>query len=1046
MEAPCAIGHTWPAARDSMSPRSSFISLLLALAASLSPCDAAAISLDHYAYTPLSVTDGAPADIWTLEQAPTGYLWLGTGMGLYRFDGVRFDRYPLRDGQRLPSSNINALKVLPNGDIWLGFYAGGAARLRDGRSTVFGPHEGIPPGRVLRFAGTPDGVLWAAAAGGLARYEAGQWQVVGQEWGYDDGAAEYVYVDRRGVLWVCTPHRLVFLRPGERRFQDTGETISQDAVLAEDPDGRLWLSEGLQGTRPLPDHARSIPPGTAPASSAAPRTSGSSSSPSMADAPAFARAKQMLFARDGSLWLTVWGAGIWRLPSPASIPTGRGLLPSDPLEKFERPDGLASPVVVPVLEDTEGTVWAGTNAGLAGFQKKRLHELPELSSASQGGFTLAVLDTRVVAGNRRTTLVVDPPAAPLAYGGPVPARSAITAADGSLWWFNGQEVFRRLGDTLRKFDLPAGNAQSQVMAFIPNGEDGVWLSICGLGIFVATPEGIQPERRFGDSPAPNAMVLGPGNVVWMAFEDEVVRWSGGHPTRYGASDGLAIGRATSILATDKNLLVAGENGIARFDGQRFATILESQDIAFGLITGIVESLDGDLWMNGGRGVVQVKAGDIERMFSQPGGALNYRLFDWRDGLPGIALQASAVPTAVRDQRGRLWFATNLGVAWLDPAALPRNERPPRTEIQSVRAGDRTYLAGDGLHLPEGIRSVTLRYTAVTLSAADRARFRYRLEGVDGEWHDGGSVREATYAHLTHGRYRFRVVSSNGDGVWDETGATLDFTIEPTLVQTKAFAVTCVVLLLAIVWSAYRMRARVIEKQVQLRLEERHRERERIARELHDTLLQGVQGLVLQFDSVARRIAEPRLNEEMERAIVKAEGLIAAARDRVSDLRETDGPLGTALARAAWEVADGKLLVDVSVTGDERPLRAAVRDELLMIAREAAANAVRHAKARSIAVSLTYEEHRLSLCVKDDGTGLDPLYANHQGKPGRYGIKGMFERARRLGGALRMSSAPEGGTEVEVWIHAASAYADTSSGLSSGLLNRWMKRLKAARSG
>ncbi|AKJ04651.1 histidine kinase-like protein [Archangium gephyra] len=1014
-----------------MCLRPSLFILLLALAAALRPCDASATSLDPYAYTSYSVTEGAPADIWTLEQSPTGYLWLGTGMGLYRFDGVRFDRYPLREGQRLPSSNINALKVLPNGDIWLGFFAGGAARLSEGRATVFGPREGMPPGRVLRFASTPDGALWAAAAGGLARFEAGQWQVVGREWGYDDGAAEYVYVDRRGVLWVCTPRRLFFLRPGERRFQDTGETISRDAVLAEDPAGRLWLSDDLQGTRPLPDHARSVPPVTAPAPSVP-----------TAGAPAFARAKQMLFARDGSLWLTIWGSGIWRLSSPASIPTGRGLSPSDPLEKFERADGLASSVLVPVIEDTEGTVWVGTNAGLVGFQKKRLQDIPELSSVSQGGFSLAVLDTGVMVGNQRTALVVDPPAPPRAYDGPVPNRWAITAADGALWWFDRRGVFRREGDTLRKFDFPAGTAQSQVMAFMPNGQDGMWLSILGHGIFVATPEGIQPERRFGDSPAPNAMAFGPGNEVWLAFEDEVVRWSGGHATRYGVGDGLAIGRATTVHATGKNLWVAGENGVARFDGQRFATILESRDLAFGHITGIIESLDGDLWMNGGRGVVQVKAGDIDGMFSQPGGALNYRLFDWRDGLPGIALQAGPVPTAVRDQRGRLWFATNGGVAWLDPAALLKNERPPRTEIQSVRAGDRTYLAGDDLQLPEGTHSVTLRYTAVTLAAADRARFRYRMEGVDGEWHDGGALREATYAHLTHGRYRFRVVSSNGDGVWDETGATLDFTIEPTLVQTKTFAVACVLALLAIAWSAYRMRARVIENQVQLRLEERHRERERIARELHDTLLQGVQGLVLQFDSVARRIAEPRLNEEMERAIVKAEGLIAAARDRVSDLRETDGPLGMALTRAAWELADEKLLIDVSVTGDERPLRAAVRDELLMIAREAMANAVRHAKARSIAVSLAYEEHRLSLCVKDDGTGLDPLYSNHDGKPGRYGIKGMFERARRLGGALRISNAPEGGTEVDVRIQAAAAYADTSS----GLLLRWMKWLKAARPG
>ncbi|WP_216673624.1 ATP-binding protein, partial [Pyxidicoccus fallax] len=627
-----------------------------------------------------------------------------------------------------------------------------------------------------------------------------------------------------------------------------------------------------------------------------------------------------------------------------------------------------------------------------------------------------------------------------AYDGPVPTRTAIYAADGALWWFKGREVFRRAGDTPRKFDLPIGTIESHVLAFTPNGADGMWLSIVGRGLFVATPEGIQPERRFGDSPAPNAMALGPGNEVWLAFEDEVVRWSNGHPTRYGASNGLAIGRATTIHATDKNLLVAGESGVARFDGRRFATILESRNPAFGFITGIVDSPDGDLWMNGGRGVVQVKAGDIEKLFSQVEGELNYRLLDWRDGLPGIAMQAGLVPTAVRDQRGRLWFATNRGVAWLDPTTLLKNERPPRTEIQSLRAGDRTYLAGDELQLPEGPLSVTLRYTAVTLAAADRARFRYRLEGVDDAWHDGGSRREATYANLTHGRYRFRVVSSNGDGVWDETGATLDFTIEPTLVQTKAFAVACVVALLAMVWTAYRMRARAIENQVKVRLEERHRERERIARELHDTLLQGVQGMVLQFDSVSRRIVDPELTQTMERAIVKAEALMAAARDRVSDLRATDGPLGTALARAARELTDGNLPVDVSITGDERPLRAAARDELLMIAREAMANAIHHAKARSIAVSLAYGEQRLSLCVEDDGLGLDPVYANHHGKPGRYGIKGMFERAERLGGALRIRSAPEGGTTMEVWLPGTAAYAEPPS----GRMHRWLKRLKATR--
>ncbi|MBB3192657.1 sensor histidine kinase [Roseateles terrae] len=991
-----------------------------------------ATGIQDYAFTPLAVNEGAPADIWTLEQGANGLLWLGTGMGLFRFDGLRFSPYPLREGQRLPSTNINALKLMPDGDIWLGFYGGGAARLHDGHVEAFSVRDGLPNGRILHFAQTGDGALWAAAGTGLARYLDGQWRIIGADWNYNDSAVDYVHVDRRGVLWVCTSRRLLYLLPGERQFRDSGLPVSRSAVVAEDLDGRLWISEGLQGTRPLPDlttlgdhDVAAVDGKPVAASSASPAASPALAPPAPRDArrpPAFATAKQLLFARDGSVWMTVAGSGVWRLPSASAIPTGRSVGPQDQPQRFEREQGLSSPVVVPVIEDREGTVWVGSNNGLASFQRTRLHDLADLSGAPLRGFVLVPHGDGMLAANAQTALEADPPGPMREWRGPVPARDTLRAADGALWWMSNGRFIRRDAVSTREIPMPPALRDGNPLAALPDGGSGIWISVEDQGIYLATPDGVKLDPRLRELHAPQTMTLGPDGALWMAQEDEVLRWSDDTLTRWTHQDGLSIGRATAISVTERRLVVAGENGVAFFDGRRFTTLTQSVDAVYGHVTGIVESLPGDVWLNGGRGVVQVRTEDLRDFAARPGTPLSYRLFDRRDGLPGIALQAVMVPTALRDRRGRLWFATNRGVAWLDPATVPRNNQPPLTEIHALRSGEQLFRADPGLTLPAGTRHVTLSYTAITLAAADRARFRYRLEGVDPDWHEAGNAREATYANLSPGTYRFHVIAANGDGVWDTRGAMLEFHIAPTWMQTRSFAAGLVLLVLVLGWGAYRVRTRAIARQVRWRMEERLRERERIARELHDTLLQGVQGLVLQFNGVARRVKEPELNDRLERALGNAERLLLAARDRVSDLRHHFGPLSEDLTTAAAAHGDGRVTVQVDVQGMERALRPTVQDELLMIGREALSNAVRHAGASQLGVWLHYEPRRMTLRIVDDGAGMPTEFTSAEGRPGHHGIRGMFERAHRLHGSLRIRNRPEGGTEVEVRVLASEAYA------------------------
>jgi len=934
-----------------------------------------------------------PADIWALAQGPGGYLWLGTGVGLYRFDGVRFARVRATEGGEFASNNITALDFAGD-DVWLGYHAAGASRLRDGRVTHFGTDQGFPPGMVYGFAEDGDGRRWAATAAGLAVFAGERWQRVGDAWGYPARRAEWVLHDRTGRLWVSTGKVLVTLAPGARRFSSTGQAVGADAVLAEAPDGRLWLSDPLGGTRPMDGEAN--------------------------PALATVAAKRLLFARDGSLWGTDGGrGGVFRV--------ARANDPRSPVEHFGRIEGLTADVAVPLAEDREGNVWVGTNLGLNRFRHRNVRVL-DLVGGVAAGFALAAGNdgrVQVVADGR--LVVTDGVSLSSAVDAPSRVLAAYAGPDGTLWLVSSGGLARRDGDRWTDIPLPGAQPSRSIDALVADDDGTLFAALQGDGVHALRDGRWTPVPALS-SPPPKVMAADGRGGFWLGYPgSRVAHVDAGGRKVYGPAQGLDVGDITALHALADGVVAAGETGVALWRDGRFRSLGQGRDEAFGSVTGILRTDAGDFWFNGSQGVVQLAAAELARSVDDPGHRPQFRLFGQQDGLPGIALQAKPVSTAIAGDDGRLWFATNQGIAWIDPSQLTRNVVPPPVAIVSVSSGGSTFAATDGLRLPPLTTTLGIDYTATSLTDPDRVRFRTRLDGADTDWQAMDGRRAAYYANLGPGDYRFHVIAANNDGVWNDTGATLAFSIAPTFLQTPMFVVLCVASVLALLYVAYLLRLRQLGLHIRTRLTERHRERERIARELHDTLLQSIQGLVLRFQAASETIppgAPARL--AMEQALERADGVLAEGRDRVMDLRASSllsDDLPGAFHGVARELAgdDDTVRFTLDVDGEAKPLDPIVLDELFRIGREALLNAYQHADAQQVGVALHHGYDEVCLRISDDGRGIDARVLDAGGRPGHWGLRGMRERADRIGATLRVWSRPGAGTEIELRMPAEAAY-------------------------
>lgn len=928
-------------------------------------------------------------DVHDIAQTADGTLWLASTQGLFYFDGIRFARM-----EALSRTDIRHILSTRDGSLWVVFDSGVVSRLFHGNITTFSSEE-LPKANAL--AEDRDGSLVAATAnGGLARFRYGRWQEIAHALHHSAKRSLYVWFDRDGVLWLETDNRLLKLPAGADRFIDTGipvrPTIAVRRPFTQSADGTIWFADT--------ESVRSV-------------------SPDSQHIEVKVGANALMADRQGTLWVASFGDGLWRLP-----PTTRGesIMATKPeAERLAMKDGLSGNRVLSVIEDREGNVWVGTELGLDRFRGSIFHRVPfpgadrieRISDSSgEGGILIKTADP--------------PNLERLARDGKIASMHLFSVntmdcldSDGTIWVGTAIGLGKWTGSGIA-YSLRLQNASIQAIGC---GYGDIWIASAQQGVVLFSSGKVKSIQQL----RPNVLAFypkGPG-LVWVTYLDgRITVYDNGKIRDYGKKDGVPEGAVRALVGEPAGeLWVAGEGGVARFRNGRFQFV----DVAPGYqLENLKRDKAGFLWLQAGKVVMRMAISEFDRAVANPGYVPHLEAYGALDGIPGVIKLISESPN-------RLWVATSDALGYLDIDSRPaRNPLPPPVQIETLIADGKNLPASEGIVVPKLTHNLQIVYTAFSLTIPEKDQFRYKLEGVDKDWQEAGTRRQAYYTDLMPKHYRFIVKASNNDGVWNEQGAALSFSVDPAYYQTHWFQTACGALVLAGVMGLYRIRLRQIAHQFNTRFEERISERTRIARELHDTLLQSFQGSLFEFQA-AQKLLSSRPEDALRTlndAIGSAKAAIAEGREAIHELRSGTA-LGTDLAQtlrsAAREFLDAQYSNDtpaafsVTVEGTSETLMPVFQDQLYQICRELLRNAFRHARARQIEVEIRYSSRELRIRIRDDGVGIDHEVLETGERPGHWGLPGARERAKLIGAQLDLWSELGAGTEIQITVPASIAY-------------------------
>jgi signal transduction histidine kinase/ligand-binding sensor domain-containing protein len=960
------------------------------------------LDINQYAHTSWTIRDGTlKSVVTTITQTPDGYLWLGTELGIIRFDGVRFVPWQPPAGENLPSTYIMKLLLARDGRLWIGTRSG-LASWKDGKLLRYPELTGL----VRALLEDREGTVWAGTGvpGRLCAIRNGAVECFGQDGSFGRGVGSLL--EENGNLWAGADNGLWRWKPGSPKYYPmplgsmTGLTRVEGGPLLLATLGGVRQLVGDR-TEPYPIGAAGPPP----------------------------RVIAFLRDRDGGLWIATADQGIWH------IHKGRS-------DRFGRFDGLSGDYSAALFEDREGSVWVTTTDGL-----DRFRDLAVPAITSRQGLS--------------SDIVV----------------SVLPARDGSVWlgtiaglnrWNNGQVTIYRKRDGLPEDSIHGlledergriwastnrGLAYFQDGRFVPVGSvsspgvehlveergGSLWIADIREGLIHllgGEVTGRIPWSAMGHKDNPMALAPDPGRGgLWIAFfEGGVLHFNGGQVRApYAAAQGLGAGWASQLqVLPDGSVWAATAGGLSRIQNKLVVTLSARNGLPCDGVHWMMQDDEGSAWLYMPCGLARITRSELDGWIANPDRAIKYTLFDSADGVRIRANPGGYSPKVAKSPDGRVWFETLGGVSVIDPRHLPVNKLPPPVHVEEVKVDGNPWDASHGWRLPALTRDLEIHYTALSLVAPEKNRFKYKLEGRDSAWKDAGNERKASYTDLPPRNYPFRVIASNNNGVWNETGDSLDFSITPAYYQTAWFRAASVAAFLLMIWGLYRYRLYQMAREFNARLEGRVDERLRVARDLHDTLLQSFQGLLLQFQA-ARNMLRGRAEEVahvLDTALVDAGQAITEARDTVQNIRSSTvitNELAKAIRVLAEELAGQQreahgdaAAFSIEVEGAVQELHPILRDEIFRITGEALRNAFRHARARRIEVEIRYDTRKLRVRVRDDGIGIDAKVIE-AGRTGHWGLPGMRERAKAIGGQLEVWSEQNAGTEVELTVPASVAY-------------------------